>query len=64
MFVEKLKKGDTLAGYNLYLTYDERRIVEKGIKLFIDYNPRKAKDKPEFKEKITALEMLKSLKEQ
>ena len=62
MFAEKLRKNDTLCGYNLYVTAEERYIIKKGLELFIDYNPRKQKDKPDFKEKMNALEMLKAMK--
>lgn len=40
----------------------ELRIIEKGLALFLDYNPRRIKDKPSYEDKKTAVEMIEAIK--
>lgn len=40
----------------------EEDIIRKGLKLYLDYNPRKAKDRPSYEDKRMAVNMIEALK--
>lgn len=40
----------------------EENIILKSLKLYLDYNPRKERDKPDYEQKKTAVDMIETIK--
>lgn len=62
--VEKDDNGRIL-GYGvkvIEVSVAEENIIRKGLKLYLDYNPRKVKDRPSYEDKRMAVNMIETLK--
>lgn len=44
------------------MNFEEVRIIEKALKLYLDYNPRKVKEKPSYVSKQMAIHMIDAIR--
>lgn len=55
----KIKINDDI--YKCAFSYEEKGILVKSLKLYIDHSPRKTKEKPSYYEKQQAMEMVETI---
>ena len=55
-------KDLTFGEFQLTAWIDEVRIIREALKLYIDYSPRRAKDRPTYEEKRSAMEMVEAIR--
>ena len=46
----------------MHVSHREEAIILRGLKLYLDFNPRKVKDRPSYEEKCLAVHMIETLK--
>lgn len=54
-------EGDVYKGKILKVGWREAEIIRKGLKLYLDYNPRKTNLKPSYEDKKMAVEMIEAI---